>query len=179
MTPQQWLLASPLIILLVLSTLLSTGMFNNVYTEGKSIGKTIRPFRINIVGKPPTEFMTEDVWKGRVAVINVFASWCVPCQAEHGVVLRLAKTGKAPVYGIAWRDTDINVIKWLQAKGNPYQMIGNDKYGMTTVTFSLSGVPETLVVGKDGTVYYHYVSVLTDDEVDHVILPLIDYLNSI
>lgn len=180
MTAIQWLRALPLIILLILTTLLSTGLFNHVYTEGKLTGKSISPFKIGVVGQQPgapREFMTNAAWEGRVAIINIFASWCVPCQAEHAAIMRLAQMRKAPVYGIAWRDKDINVIKWLQGHGNPYQIIGSDPSGSTTLPFSLTGVPETLVVGRDGLVYYHYISALTDEEVDNVILPLIDYLN--
>lgn len=167
----------PLFLLLLISTVLATGLLNPKVTQGQMLKKELPPFNIDLVNDPSIK-MTLNTWKDQVAVINIFASWCKPCQAEHPVLMRLAQTGKVNIYGIAWRDEPANTVKFLSALGNPYQKVGNDNFARTTVAFSLTGVPETMVVGRDNIVYYHHVSALTDDEVNNVILPLVDKLNA-
>ncbi len=173
----QFLRLLPLLIVLAISALLATGLLNTHITRGAMINKIIPAFNIDLVATPQIK-MTQETWKGQVAIINIFASWCKPCQQEHATLMRLAQTGKANVYGIAWRDTAPNIVKYLNALGNPYQQVGNDEFGRSTIPFALTGVPETLVVDRDGKVYYHYVSALTDDEVNKNIIPLIDRLNT-
>ena len=167
----------PLLVLLAFSSLLASGLFSREVTLGAMVGKTIPAFNIDLVDKPQIK-MTQDSWKGQVAVINVFASWCKPCHQEHDTLMRLAQTGKVNIYGIAWRDQNTQVVKFLTALGNPYQLVGDDRFGRTTIPFALTGVPETLVVDRQGVVRYHYVSALTEAEVQQRLLPLVEKLRA-
>ena len=167
----------PLIVLAFIAAVLATGLLNIDPRRGALLGKTPGNFSIDVVGARKTK-MTPDAWKGQVAVINVFASWCKPCQMEHGVIMRLASSGKVNVYGIAWRDQEQNIIKYLTAGGNPYQMVGNDQFGVTTLPLALTGVPETMVVDRTGKVYYHQVSALTNYDLEHTVMPLIERLQA-
>lgn len=167
----------PLLILLVFSSLLASGLFSRQVTLGAMAGKAIPAFNIDLVDNPEVK-MTQDSWKGQVAVINIFASWCKPCHQEHDTLMRLAQTGKVNLYGIAWRDQNTHIVKFLTALGNPYQQVGNDRFGRTTIPFALTGVPETLVVDRHGVVRYHHVSALTEAEVQNSILPLVERLKA-
>lgn len=177
MNKMQLIRLIPLLLVLAISALLSTGLFNRHITRGTMVNKVVPPFTLGLVNDA-TFKMTEQSWKGQVAVINIFASWCRPCQAEHATLMKLAQLGKVNLYGIAWRDRPQDTLRFLNAMGNPYQMVANDQLGRTTVPFSISGVPETLVVGRDGKVYYHYISALTEEEVSRNILPLVERLNA-
>jgi cytochrome c biogenesis protein CcmG/thiol:disulfide interchange protein DsbE len=140
-------------------------------------GKTFGEIAIERMDAPG-QFMTGESWQGKVAVVNVFASWCTPCRSEHKVLMELTKTGKVPIYGIAWKDPPEKTAKWLQVAGNPYQQIGMDRQGSTTVAIGMSGVPETYVLDAKGVVRFHRVSALRMEDVTRIILPLIDKLQA-
>lgn len=105
------------------------------------------------------------LWRGKTAVLNVFASWCVSCLAEQPLLLKLKERG-IPVYGIAWKDKPEALKAWLQAHGNPYRAIGLDPEGRAAIALGLKGVPETYLIGTDGTILWHYPGALTDDMVE-------------
>lgn len=177
MNTVQMIRLAPLALMLIATSLIATGVFNSTSTAGKHKGKALGNFSVERLDQPGI-LMHRDTWKDQVAVINVFASWCAPCRQEHEVLMGLARTGIVPIYGIAWRDKREQAISWLQRYGNPYQVIGFDEFGRTSIPFSLRGVPETLVVGRDGIVYFHHVSALTQRDVDEVIVPLVQRLNA-
>ena len=168
----------PLLLLLLVCSLIATGLFNHAPATSNMIGKHLPHFHVPLINDANSS-LTANSWKGQVAVINIFASWCKPCQAEHETLMALAQSGKVNVYGIAWRDKPANVIAFLGAHGNPYQLIGNDETGGTTSAFAITGVPETVVVDRDGIIRYHHRSPIDDEEINTVILPLVEKLNSL
>ncbi len=90
-------------------------------------------------------------------VLNVFASWCVPCRAEHAVLTGLAERDGIRLFGINYKDEPEDAARWLAELGNPYARIGSDITGRAGIEWGISGVPETFIVGTDGTVLYRYV----------------------
>ena len=90
-------------------------------------------------------------------VVNVFASWCVPCRAEHAVLTSLAERDGIRLFGINYKDEPDDAARWLAELGNPYARIGSDVSGRVGIEWGISGVPETFIVGTDGTVLYRYV----------------------
>lgn len=172
--PLQFIRMIPLLLLLVVAAVLASGVFSPDYREGRMRGKKPESFSIDRLDAQGQK-MTHHSWEGQVVVVNVFASWCEPCHAEHPLIMSLAQSGKVNVYGIAWKDKTDNLIKWLQKDGNPYQMIGFDEFGRTTIAMGLTGIPETFVIGKDGKIHYHHVSALRPEDLN-IILPLIDRL---
>jgi len=169
--------AIPLLIMLTVAVSLLFGLMNKpTKPKGRMIGKPIAMFDIPELGKPGSHFSPK-AWEGRVALINIFASWCESCQAEHGVLHALSQTGKLPIYGIAWKDKEQNIHQWLSAYGNPYKAVGFDNKGRTTLPFSMTGIPETFLVDKQGVVRFHYNAALTDDVITTEILPLAEELN--
>ncbi len=96
--------------------------------------------------------------------MNVFASWCVPCRAEHGVLTGLVENDGLRLFGINYKDKPKDATKWLAELGNPYERIGSDLNGRVGIEWGLSGVPETFIVGPNGTVLYRYVGPVVGDE---------------
>ena len=90
-------------------------------------------------------------------VVNVFASWCVPCRAEHAVLTGLVEREGIRLFGINYKDKPADAVRWLTNLGNPYERIGSDFSGRAGIEWGISGVPETFIVGADGTVLYRYV----------------------
>lgn len=90
-------------------------------------------------------------------VVNVFASWCVPCRAEHAVLTRMVERDGIRLFGINYKDKPEAARSWLEDLGNPYERIGSDLDGRAGIEWGISGVPETFIVAGDGTVLYRYV----------------------
>ncbi|MGQ0662304.1 MAG: DsbE family thiol:disulfide interchange protein [Pseudomonadota bacterium] len=114
--------------------------------------------------------------KGRVALVNVFASWCVPCRIEHPIFMRLAAENRVPIYGINYKDWWENARDWLTELGNPYLAIGYDESGRVGIDWGVYGVPETFVVDRQGRIRYKRVGPITPAVLNDVLLPLIDRL---
>lgn len=120
-------------------------------------------------------FKTTDL-KGSVQLVNVFASWCVPCRVEHPLLMRLAKEGKVQVHGIAWKDTRPNATAFLDELGNPYKKIGFDGTGRAGIDWGVYGVPETYVIDREGRIRYKVVGPIMPQELNDRLLPLIEKL---
>lgn len=90
-------------------------------------------------------------------VVNVFASWCVPCRAEHTVLSRMAVRDGVRLFGINYKDKPTDARGWLEELGNSYERIGSDLTGRAGIEWGISGVPETFIVAGDGTVLFRYV----------------------
>lgn len=140
-----------------------------------------------LIGKPAPEFSLPalegvqlpgisraDLAEGGVTVVNVFASWCVPCRDEHPVLTKLAETGKARLVGINYKDNPANARQFLESLGNPYDAIGADAAGRATVDWGVYGVPETFIVDGKGIIRHKHVGPLTEDMLASEILPAIE-----
>ena len=110
---------------------------------------------------------------GGVSLVNVFASWCVPCRAEHPLLMRLARDKSVPIHGLNYKNAPDDAAKWLDANGDPYTRTGADIDGRVAIDWGVYGVPETFVVGADGVVAYKEIGPLTQEALDKTILPLV------
>jgi cytochrome c biogenesis protein CcmG/thiol:disulfide interchange protein DsbE len=110
---------------------------------------------------------------GRATVVNVFASWCVPCRAEHPVLARLAQEHGVPLIGFNWKDKPEDARAFLRELGDPYERIGSDPSGRAGIDWGVYGVPETYVVDAAGRIRYKHVGPLADQDLDAVILPVL------
>jgi cytochrome c biogenesis protein CcmG/thiol:disulfide interchange protein DsbE len=113
---------------------------------------------------------------GKVSLVNIFASWCAPCRAEHPVLNALAQSKRVAIYGINSKDKPEAARAWLAELGNPYARIGVDD-GRVGIEWGVYGVPETFVVDRQGRVRYKHVGPLTEADIDRKILPLIAKLD--
>ena len=129
-----------------------------------------------IEGSSGKGFSTADL-KGQVSVVNVFASWCVPCRAEHPLITRLADMNIAAVYGLNYKDKPEAVLAWLDSLGDPYTEIGADMDGRVSIDWGVYGIPETFIIGKGGRIRFKHVGQLTAEKLEKEVLPIIRELN--
>lgn len=108
---------------------------------------------------------------GKVTLVNVFASWCVPCRQEHPLLVELSRDGGLPIAGLNYKDQPENARRFLGELGNPYAAIGVDERGRAAIDWGVYGVPETFLVGKDGTILYKHVGPLTPEAVLGELMP--------
>ena len=113
---------------------------------------------------------------GEVKLVNVFASWCVPCKVEHPVFMRFAEVNDTPLYGINYKDKKNDAVAWLKQLGDPYQRIGQDLSGRVGIEWGVYGVPETYVVDREGRIRYRHVGPVWPTSMRDNILPLIEEL---
>jgi cytochrome c biogenesis protein CcmG, thiol:disulfide interchange protein DsbE len=119
---------------------------------------------------------TEDL-TGRVVLVNVFASWCLPCGVEHPLLTQLAKEKGIPIYAINYKDKTDDARRWLAQLGNPFERIGQDLDGRVAIEWGVYGVPETFVVDREGRIRHRHAGPLMQKDVDEVILPLVRKLS--
>ena len=122
------------------------------------------------------EGVARDALKGGPAVINFFASWCVPCRVEHPLLMRLKEREGVKVYGIDYKDKPEDATRFLTQLGDPYRGIGLDRDGRTGLDFGVYGVPETFVLDKTGLVVKRFVGPLTPQQIEKELLPLLKKL---
>ncbi len=111
---------------------------------------------------------------GQVSVVNVFASWCIPCRAEHKYLVELASRDIVALYGINQKDEAVNARSFLTELGNPYDKIGADLFGRGSIEWGVYGVPETFVVNARGIITYKQIGALNDESYYNGLLPAIE-----
>lgn len=167
----RWL---PLIIIATLVVFLTVILFTKpqreVHTDkSPMLGKVITlPELTSLRGEIPITLVSESE---QPVVLNLFASWCVPCLAEHPLFSKLQAEGHT-LFGIGWSDAQDNITQWLQEHGDPFNAVWLDPDGDTAVPLGLRGVPETYVLHK-GRVLFHHAGVLTPHMVEEEIRPLL------
>lgn len=125
-------------------------------------------------GAPVPGFATSDLGHGKVAIVNVWASWCVPCREEQPLLGTVSEKLKVPLYGIDQKDAAGDAAKFLSALGNPFQKIGADGNGRASIDWGVYGVPETYVVDGKGIVTYKYIGPLTPEAIDKELRPAVE-----
>jgi cytochrome c biogenesis protein CcmG, thiol:disulfide interchange protein DsbE len=113
-------------------------------------------------------------FKGQVSVVNVWASWCVPCHDEAPLLLQLAQDKRIRLVGINYKDADDNARRFLGRYGNPFNAVGVDANGRAAIEWGVYGVPETFVIGRDGTIVYKLIGPITPDNLKGVLKTEID-----
>jgi cytochrome c biogenesis protein CcmG/thiol:disulfide interchange protein DsbE len=113
-------------------------------------------------GRPVPGLASDDL-KGKTTVVNVWASWCIPCRQEHPILMELSGDPSIRVVGINYKDNPENARRFLGALGNPFAAVGADENGRAAIDWGVYGVPETFVIAPDGTIRYKQIGPLTID----------------
>ncbi len=112
--------------------------------------------------------------RGKLTLVNVWASWCVPCRQEHPIILGLSQDPRLNVVGINYKDKTDAALAFLGELGNPFRAIGVDPKGVAAIDWGVYGIPETFLVGPDGTILFKQVGPFSDDAVKNQLLPKIE-----
>jgi cytochrome c biogenesis protein CcmG/thiol:disulfide interchange protein DsbE len=123
------------------------------------------------------QIFTPSEMLGKVWLLNVWASWCVSCRAEHPLLNELAKMKLVPILGLNYKDQDPAALKWLTELGNPYDLSIVDAKGLVGIDYGVYGVPETFVIDQTGKVAFKHIGPITPDSMQKTLLPLIAKLN--
>ncbi|MGG7517014.1 DsbE family thiol:disulfide interchange protein [Allorhizobium undicola] len=158
------LAALPLLVFLVIA-----GVAGKMLYDQDVHGKNISEIPSALIGTkaPPVDLpplegagtpaLTTAAMRGKLTLVNVFASWCVPCREEHPLLKELAQDGRITLVGINYKDRNDNALRFLGELGNPYQAIGVDPRGKAAIDWGVYGIPETYLVAADGTILYKRV----------------------
>jgi cytochrome c biogenesis protein CcmG/thiol:disulfide interchange protein DsbE len=122
----------------------------------------------------PIPGLDPTVFKGKVSLVNVWASWCVPCHDEAPLLTELGRDTRLQIVGINYKDSADNARRFLGRYGNPFSIVGVDANGRAAIEWGVYGVPETFIVGREGTIVYKLVGPVTSDNINTVLRAEID-----
>lgn len=118
--------------------------------------------------------LTDAAVKGKLTLVNVFASWCIPCREEHPILKELAKDSRLNIVAINYKDKNDNALGFLGELGNPYKAIGIDPKGQAAIDWGVYGIPESYLVGPDGTILYKRVGPFDDISLKEGLYPAME-----
>lgn len=166
----------PLILFLVLAGFLAVGLNRDPrQVPSPFIGKPAPAFNLPQLAEPGLRFSPQDL-RGQVWLLNVWASWCVACRAEHPLLVQLAERGVVPLYGLNYKDQRDDALAWLQRFGDPYKTSLSDTAGLVGIDYGVYGVPETFVIDKRGVIRHKHIGPVTAEALQDTILPLVEKL---
>jgi len=165
--------AIPIAVFVALVALLGVGLkLDPREVPSPLIGKPAPHFELPQL-RETTRTFTERDMRGKVWMLNVWASWCVSCRAEHPVLLDLAASGTVPIYGLNYKDKREDGLAWLKGMGDPYTLSIYDFDGRVGIDYGVYAVPETYVIDKAGVIRYKRIGPLTPQIVKEKVLPLV------
>lgn len=118
--------------------------------------------------------LTDAAVKGKLTLVNVFASWCIPCREEHPILKELAKDSRLNIVAINYKDKNDNALGFLGELGNPYKAIGIDPKGQAAIDWGVYGIPESYLVAPDGTILYKRVGPFDDISLKEGLYPAME-----
>ncbi|MCF8168042.1 MAG: DsbE family thiol:disulfide interchange protein [Rhodoferax sp.] len=166
----------PLALFVVLVGFLAVGLgLNPREVPSPLVNKPAPIFALPHLHQPELQFASADL-KGKVWLLNVWASWCVACREEHPVLMDFAKTQMIPLVGLDYKDQRKDGINMLKRSGNPYDIIPFDADGRVGIDFGVYGVPESFLIDKNGVIRYKHIGPISTEALNKTIIPLINEL---
>jgi cytochrome c biogenesis protein CcmG/thiol:disulfide interchange protein DsbE len=168
----------PFLAFVVLAVFLYVGLGLNPHEiPSPLINKPAPAFTLPQLYNPSKQFSSEEM-KGKVWLLNVWASWCVSCREEHPVLMELSQQHIVPIYGLDYKDKNPDGKAWLREGGDPYTLVATDANGRVGIDYGVYGVPETYVIDKQGVIRYKQIGPVTHESLQQKILPLVAELQS-
>jgi len=142
-----------------------------------------------LIGRPVPEFELPPIegredglssadLRGGISIVNVWASWCVPCRTENPLLVELAESGTVPIYGINYKDNSEEALAFLEELGDPFTRIGADRSGRVAIDWGVYGLPETFVIDAEGRIAYKHVGPFDRQSLEEDILPVVRRLQA-
>ena len=170
----------PLLLFVLIAAFLAWGLrdgYDPRHIPSPLIGKTVPAFSLPSLESAET-MVTDKNLQGKVYLLNVWATWCVSCRAEHATLVQLARTGKVDIVGLNWKDDRNKAQSWLQRLGNPYTVNIFDEKGRTAIDLGVYGAPETFLVDQQGVIRYKLAGPVSYQVFNNEILPLVNQLKN-
>ena len=140
------------------------------------INKPAPAFQLPQLHEQAKTFSPQEM-RGKVWLLNVWASWCISWREEHPVLLALSRSGEVPLYGLNYKDQRNDAIAWLDELGNPYLLSAADLDGRVGIDYGVYGAPETYLIDGDGVIRFKHIGPLTPAVLQNQLLPLVRNLN--
>jgi cytochrome c biogenesis protein CcmG/thiol:disulfide interchange protein DsbE len=167
----------PLVLFLGLVVFLAIGLNRDPHeVPSPLINKAAPAFTLPQL-KDPTKTFSGAEMRGKVWILNVWASWCVTCRDEHPLLIEYAKTKTVPIYGLNYKDERDDALGWLDELGDPYVLSVADVDGRVAIDYGVYGAPETYVIDQSGTIRFKQIGPVTPDVWTKQIVPLVQELN--
>jgi cytochrome c biogenesis protein CcmG/thiol:disulfide interchange protein DsbE len=171
--PRRWLYILPVLLFAGLALAFALGLGRDPsLVPSALIDKPVPTFDLPPVPGRELGLATADL-KGEVSLVNVFASWCVACRAEHPLLMRYAEEGLVPIHGLNYKDAPEDAARWLSDMGDPYTRTGVDRDGRVGIDWGVYGVPETFVIDAEGRIRFKQIGPITPEAWERDIWPLI------
>ena len=168
----------PLVVFALLAAFLAVGLTRDPHQiPSPFIGKAAPAFRLEQLHDEKLAFAPADM-RGKVWLLNVWASWCVSCRAEHPLLVEMSQRHVVPIVGLNYKDKRDEGVQWLAKFGNPYSLSAFDVDGKVGIDYGVYGVPETFVIDKEGVIRYKQIGPITREALDKTILPLLKTLGA-
>ena len=162
----------PLAIFILLVGFLAVGLrLDPREVPSPLVGKPAPAFELPVLQQPDRRFVPGDM-RGKVWLLNVWASWCVSCREEHPVLVELSKRAVMPILGLNYKDKSDDATAWLKQFGNPYELSVVDADGRIGIDYGVYGVPETYLIDAEGVIRYKQIGPITPAVLERKILPL-------
>lgn len=163
----------PFVVFIILAVFLFVGLnLNPREVPSPLVGKPAPAFVLPQLHATAKHFSPGDM-KGKVWLLNAWASWCAACEAEHPVLMELARQNIVPILGLNYKDKREAALIWLERRGDPYVLNVSDIEGRTGIDYGVYGVPETYVIDKQGVIQYKQIGPVTRENLREKILPLV------
>jgi len=168
----------PFVVFMIMAAFMYVGLgLNPREVPSPLVGKPAPAFTLPQLHEPSKQFSPQDM-KGKVWMLNVWASWCTACEGEHPVFMDLARQNIVPIYGMDYKDKREDGEAWLRKHGNPYALVVSDAEGRVGIDYGVYGVPETYLIDKQGVIRHKQIGAVTPEVLNEKILPLIKELQS-
>ena len=168
--------AVPLAIFVALVAFFAVGLTRDPRTvPSPFIGKPAPPFTLTQLHDEKIAFTPADM-KGKVWLLNVWASWCVSCRVEHPLLVEMSRGKVVPIVGLNYKDKRDDGLRWLARFGNPYVLSAYDDEGRVGIDYGVYGVPETYLIDKQGVIRFKQIGILAPQIIKEKVLPLVKAL---
>jgi cytochrome c biogenesis protein CcmG, thiol:disulfide interchange protein DsbE len=167
----------PLVLFVVLVVFLAMGLRHDPHeVPSPLINKPAPGFQLAQLRDPSRRFSAEEM-RGKVWLLNVWASWCITCRDEHPLLLEYARSKAVPIYGLNYKDKREDALSWLGELGDPYVLSVSDLDGRVGIDYGVYGAPETYLIDRNGVIRFKQIGPVTPDIWQEKILPLVKDLN--